>query len=101
MGEPPSGSDGYRAAKQPHDRTRPLLIRAATERFLALLGFTFGITKGDTKYGITYGRRLGCTVDLGGDSLEESSIIYPGARACKAGSEGPSPSPALLRGPRQ
>jgi hypothetical protein len=50
----PSGSDGYRRSNQ--QRGRPHSIHAMTED-LRPHGLTFGISRGDTKYGITYGRK--------------------------------------------
>lgn len=52
--------------------------RYAQRPILRLQGFTFGITKSDTKYGITYGweERLRLCVRLDGDSLEVCGIIY-------------------------
>jgi hypothetical protein len=58
MSEAPKGSDGYRAAKQPHDFTTsegdPLDSRSDKRDFAALI---CGITMSDTSFGITYGRR--------------------------------------------
>jgi len=87
MGGPPGGSDGYRAAKQPRpydglnyhlSTSERDASRYAQRPILRLQGFTFGITKSDTKYGITYGweERLRLCVRLDGDSLEVCGIIY-------------------------